>query len=108
MGGDADRHSAPADRISEHTSPSHPSLTPSIPCGEKKALTGVGMRSPNDGGLLALLPDEDSGGVAGANRMSEKSVSMGWRKGESWGWMRMVGLPTIGLGEATGVSIWFA
>jgi hypothetical protein len=61
-----------------------------------------------DGGLLMLLPQDDSGGVAGANCISEKSVSMGCKNGESWGWIRMVGFPHMGLGDATGVNSWFA
>jgi hypothetical protein len=52
-----------------------------------------------------LLPVEDRGGVAGAY---EKSVSIGRRKGESWGWIRIVGFWYIGWGEATGVNIWLA
>jgi len=108
MGGDAERHSAPADRISEKTSSSHPCFTPSIPSPAKNALTGVGTKSHMDGGLLMLLPDDDSGGVAGANRISEKSVSIGCKKGESWGCTRMAGFWYMGLGDATGVSIWFA
>jgi len=108
IGGEADLHSTPEARISENTSSSQPCLTPSMPSLGKKALTGVGRTSHVDGGLLMLLPDEDRGGVAGANRISEKSVSMGCRKGESWDWKRMAGFWYMGWGDATGVSIWLA
>lgn len=67
MGGVADRHSKPAARISENTSPSQPCLTPSMPSPAKKSWRGVGIISHVDGGLLTVLPDEDRGGVAGAN-----------------------------------------
>lgn len=92
IGGEADRQSALAAKISEKTSPSQPCFTPSIPSlWKKRALTGVGKTSQVDGGLLMLLPDEDRGGVAGANRRSEKSVSIGCRYGEFCSWIRMVG-----------------
>jgi hypothetical protein len=72
-------------------------------------LIGVGRMSHVEGGLLMELADEDNGGVAGAYRISEKSVSSGWRNGESCCWMRMVGFWYIGCGDATGVmSGWFA
>jgi len=58
----------------------------------KNPFTGVGKMSQTEGGLLTL-PVEDRGGVAGAY---EKSVSMGRRKGESWGWMRIVGFWYMG------------
>jgi len=48
------------------------------------------------------LPDDESGGVAGAKRISEKSVSKGCRYGESC-WMRIVGFWYMGCGEAKGV-----
>jgi hypothetical protein len=105
MGGLVDRHSMPADRSSEKTSPSQPCLTPSIPSFGKKAVIGVGRMSQKEGGLLVLLPVEDRGGVAGAY---EKSVSIGRKYGESWGWMRMVGFWYMGCGDATGVNIWLA
>jgi hypothetical protein len=96
IGGDADRQSAPAARISENTSSSQPCFTPSMPSPGKNAFNGVGKKSHVDGGLLTLLPEDDSGGVAGTYRISEKSVSIGCRYGESWGWMRMVGFWYIG------------
>jgi hypothetical protein len=80
IGGEADRQSTPAARISEKTSPSQPCFTPSIPSiGKKAPFTGVGKKSHVEGGLLMMLPDEDRGGVAGIKRKSEKSVSMGCR-----------------------------
>jgi hypothetical protein len=63
-------------------------LTPSIPSPAKNGRTGVGNTSHEEGGLLMLLPHDDSGGVAGEN---VKSVSMGWRKGESCCWIKMAG-----------------
>lgn len=72
MGGVADRHSIPAQRISENTSPSQPCFTPSMPSPAKNPFTGVGKNSHMEGGLLMLLPHVERGGVAGAN---EKSVS---------------------------------
>jgi hypothetical protein len=103
MGGDADRVQSPPARISENTSSSQPILTPSRPSPWKNVLfTGVGRNSQLDGGLLMALPDDDNGGVAGANRMSEKSVSNGCRYGESC-WMRIVGFWYMGCGDATGV-----
>jgi len=80
IGGDADRVQSPPARISENTSSSQPCFTPSNPSPWKNApFTGVGKMSQVEGGLLIALPDDDSGGVAGANRISEKSVSKGWR-----------------------------
>jgi hypothetical protein len=76
IGGVADRHSMPAERSSEKTSPSQPCFTPSIPSPGKNRLIGVGSTSQTEGGLLMLLPLDDRGGVAGAY---EKSVSIGRR-----------------------------
>lgn len=66
MGGLADRHSRPAARISERTSPSQPCFTPSIVSLGKMSNSGVDRKSQDDGGLLVPLPDDDRGGVAGA------------------------------------------
>lgn len=67
MGGVAERHSRPAERISEKTSPSQPCLTPSMVSLGKMSRSGVGRISELDGGLLTVLPDDDRGGVAGVN-----------------------------------------
>lgn len=57
--------SAPA-RISDCTSLSHPSFTPSMFSRPKKSpWTGVGNTPQVDGGLLMALPEVDSGGVEG-------------------------------------------
>lgn len=61
----------------------------------------MGKTSQDDGGLLMLLPHDDSGGVAGEK---VKSVSIGRRKGESCCWIKMAGFWYNGWGEATGVS----
>lgn len=57
---------SPPARISLCTSPSHPSFTPSIlsrPIYVR--VTGVGKTPHVDGGLLAALPEKESGGVDG-------------------------------------------
>ena len=67
MGGEAERHSRPAERSSEKTSPSQPCLTPSMPSPENMSCIGVGRTSHEEGGLLVLLPHDERGGVAGEN-----------------------------------------
>jgi hypothetical protein len=64
MGGVVERHSRPAERISEKTSPSQPCLTPSMPSPGNMSCRGVG-RTSYDEGLLVLLPHDERGGVAG-------------------------------------------
>lgn len=64
--GEQDRVQSPPARISLCTSPSHPSLTPSMLSSPVCApVTGVGNIPHVDGGLLALLPETESGGVDG-------------------------------------------
>ena len=54
MGGEAVLAHSSVTRISEKTSSSHPAFIPSIFCGWKPPLTGVGRISALDGGLLWL------------------------------------------------------
>ena len=63
-GGDPQRVQSPPARISDFTSPSHPSFTPSIFSVPKNVLlTGVGSNPL--GGLLIALPETERGGVDG-------------------------------------------
>lgn len=93
IGGEADRHSIPAHRISEKTSPSQPCFTPSMLSPGKKPFTGVGKNSHIESGLLMLLPQAERGGVAGTN---EKSASRCCIQGEFWDSIRIVGFWYMG------------
>lgn len=65
-GGEQQRVQSPPARISDCTSPSQPSFTPSMFSRAKKGpATGVGRTSQVDGGLLMVLPDTERGGVEG-------------------------------------------
>lgn len=63
MGGVFERDQSAFAKISEWTSPSQPSFTPSTFSKLKKpSLTGVCRTSLVDGGLLIVLPGVESGG----------------------------------------------
>ena len=65
-GGEQQRVQSPPARISDCTSPSQPSFTPSMFSRAKKGpVTGVGRTPQVDGGLLMALPDTERGGVEG-------------------------------------------
>lgn len=105
MGGDAHPGHSPPANISDMTSSSQPLLTPSRnSLALKEAYTGVGKMSYDEGGLLAELLEDDSGGVDGTRPISAQSVSMGKRSVVSC-WIRIAGFWCVGRGEATGVSI---
>lgn len=65
-GGEQLRVQSPPARISDWTSPSQPSLTPSMFSSVKNAGdTGVGVMPQVQGGLLIALSETESGGVDG-------------------------------------------
>lgn len=65
-GGEPHRAQSPPARISDLTSPSHPSFTPSIfSSGSRSLETGVGKIPQVEGGLLTVLALTDKGGVEG-------------------------------------------
>ena len=65
--GEQAREKSPPARISLLTSPSQPSLTPSIiPDAKKVPLIGVGRIPQVEGGLLLPLRGSDKAGVAGS------------------------------------------
>ena len=65
-GGEPHRVQSPLARISDFTSPSQPSLTPSMFSTPKKvSFTGVGKMPHVDGGLFNVLPETERGGVEG-------------------------------------------
>ena len=98
--GEPQKLKSPA-KISEFTSSSQPSFTPSKPSTPKKApLTGVGNNPHVDGGLLIALADEERGGVDG--KLYIKEVSRGIKAGDSC-CTTIVGFADIGLGDAIGV-----
>lgn len=71
MGGEPHRAQSPPARISVWTSPSHPSFTPCrLSSGRRPWQTGVGIIPQEDGGLLTVLADTESGGVDGDTQRS--------------------------------------
>lgn len=104
-GGEHDPVQSPPARISLFTSPSQPSLTPSIFPKKNGGLeTGVRTVPHVDGGLLAVLPVTDRGGVEGDTYTSGALQDVSTERCCPSNWYTKECFECIGRGEANGVT----